>query len=149
MLLNQLIIELWKVSVLVASICILSALRFKCRCSLAYKLLKLFIETLMKEINIFKDNDIKAKLNAWDISLNKEQMKTLQYCHTFSNNFDLIKDIFKSSKMFMNVVITLLLISIDQKVKVLNSFNRAADAFIIKLHKQFEAFCQKKLDITN
>ncbi len=34
-------------SVLVASICISSALRFRCRCSLAYKLLKLFVETLM------------------------------------------------------------------------------------------------------
>jgi len=76
-------------------------------------------------------------------------MKTLQYCHTLSNNFDLIKDVFESSKMFMNVVITLLLISIDQKVKVLNSSNCVADAFIIKLHEQFEALCQKSLDITN
>jgi len=75
-----------------------------------------------KEINIFKDNDIKAKFNAWDIFLNKEQMKTLQYCCTFLNNFNLIKDVFESSKTFMNVVITLLLINIDQKVKVLSSF---------------------------
>ncbi len=102
-----------------------------------------------KEINIFKDDDIKAKLNAWSIFLNEEQMKTLQYYHTLSNSFNLIKDVFELSKMFMNVIITLLLISIDQKVKVLSSFNCVADAFIIKLHKQFEALCQKKLDITN
>ena len=102
-----------------------------------------------KEINIFKDDDIKAKLNAWDISFNEEQMKTLQYCCTLLNNFNLIKDVFELSKMFMNVVITLLLISIDQKVKVLSLFNHAADAFIIKLHKQLEAFCQKRLDIMN
>jgi len=76
-------------------------------------------------------------------------MKTLQYYCTLSNNFNLIKDVFELSKMFMNVVITLLLISIDQKVKVLSSFNCAADAFIIKLHEQLEAFCQKRLDITN
>jgi len=76
-------------------------------------------------------------------------MKTLQYCCTLSNNFNLIKDVFELSKMFMNVVITLLLISIDQKVKVLSSFNRVANAFIIKLHEQFEALCQKKLDIMN
>ncbi len=76
-------------------------------------------------------------------------MKTLQYCCTFLNNFNLIKDVFESSKMFMNVVITLLLISIDQKVKMLSSFNCAADVFIIKLHKQFEALCQKKLNIMN
>ena len=47
MLLNQLITELWKVSVLVASICISSALRVRSRCSLAYKLLKFFVETSM------------------------------------------------------------------------------------------------------
>ena len=76
-------------------------------------------------------------------------MKTLQYCCTLLNNFNLIKDVFESSKIFMNVVITLLLISIDQKVKMLSSFNCAADVFIIKLHKQFEALCQKKLDIMN
>ncbi len=39
-------------SVLVASICISSALRFRCRCSLAYKLFKLFIETLMLDLSI-------------------------------------------------------------------------------------------------
>jgi hypothetical protein len=66
-------------------------------------------------------------------------MKTSQYYHTLLNNFDLIKDVFKLSKMFMNVVIMLLLISIDQKVKVLSSFNCVADAFIIKLHEQLEA----------
>jgi len=49
----------------------------------------------------------------------------------------------------MNVVITLLLININQKVKVLSSFNYAADAFIIKLHEQFKALCQKRLDIMN
>jgi len=49
----------------------------------------------------------------------------------------------------MNVVITLLLISINQKVKVLSSFNCAANAFIIKLHEQFEALRQKKLNIMN
>jgi len=76
-------------------------------------------------------------------------MKILQYCYTFSNNFDLIKDVFELSKMFMNVVITLLLISINQKVKVLSSSNCVADAFIIKLHEQFEALHQKRLDITN
>ncbi len=102
-----------------------------------------------KEINIFKDNDIKAKLNAWSIFFNEEQMKILQYCCTLSNSFNLIKDVFKLSKMFMNVVITLLLISIDQKVKVLSSFNCAADAFIIKLHEQLEVLCRKRLDIMN
>jgi len=76
-------------------------------------------------------------------------MKTLQYCYTLLNSFNLIKDVFKLSKMFINVVITLLLISIDQKVKVLSSFNCVANAFIIKLHKQFEALHQKKLDIMN
>jgi len=76
-------------------------------------------------------------------------MKTLQYCCTFLNNFNLIKDVFESSKTFMNVVITLLLINIDQKVKVLSSFNCVADAFIIKLHEQFEALHQKRLDIMN
>jgi len=76
-------------------------------------------------------------------------MKTLQYCCTLLNNFNLIKDVFELSKTFMNVVITLLLININQNVKVLNSFNRVANAFIIKLHKQFKALCQKKLDIMN
>jgi len=102
-----------------------------------------------KEINIFKNDDIKAKFNAWDISFNEKQMKILQYYYTLSNNFNLIKDVFELSKIFMNVIITLLLISIDQKVKVLSSFNYAADAFIIKLHEQFEALYQKKLDIMN
>ncbi len=76
-------------------------------------------------------------------------MKILQYYCTLSNNFNLIKDIFELSKIFMNVVITLLLINIDQKVKVLDSFNCAADTFIIKLHEQFETLHQKRLDIMN
>jgi len=76
-------------------------------------------------------------------------MKTLQYCRTLSNSFGLIKGVFESGKTFVNVVFTLLLISIRQKVKVLSSFNRAADASIIKLHEQLEALREKGLDITN
>jgi len=102
-----------------------------------------------KEIDIFKNDDIKAKLNAWSIFFNEKQIKTLQCCCTFLNNFNLIKDVFELNKMFMNVVITLLLISINQKVKVLSLFNCIANAFIIKLHKQFEALHQKRLDIMN
>jgi len=76
-------------------------------------------------------------------------MKTLQYCYILLNNFNLIKDVFKLNKMFMKIVIMLLLININQKVKVLNLFNCAADVFIIKLHKQFEVLSQKRFNIIN
>ena len=65
-------------------------------------------------------------------------MLIIQYFQNFFNNFDLIKKLFEIKKTLMNVVITILLLKLSKKVKVLSSFNNTADTFILKLNKQFQ-----------
>ncbi len=65
-------------------------------------------------------------------------MLIIQYFQNLFNNFDLIKKLFEIEKTLMNVVITMLLLKLSKKVKVLSSFNNTADTFILKLNKQFQ-----------
>jgi len=62
-------------------------------------------------------------------------MSIMQYLQNLSNDFDFIKKLFKIEKTLMNVIITMLLLKLNKKVKMLNSFNNTADTFILKLNK--------------
>ncbi len=59
----------------------------------------------------------------------------MQYLQNLSNDFDLIKKLFENEKKLMNVVITMLLLKLSKKVKVLSLFNNTADTFILKLNE--------------
>ena len=63
-------------------------------------------------------------------------MLIMQYLQNLSNDFDFIKKLFEIEKTLMNVIITMLLLKLSKKVKVLSSFNNTADTFILKLNKQ-------------
>ncbi len=62
-------------------------------------------------------------------------MSIMQYLQNLSNDFDLIKKLFENEKKLMNVVITMLLLKLSKKVKVLSLFNNTADTFILKLNE--------------
>ncbi len=85
---------------------------------------------------LFKDLNLSTTLAEWDIELNKSQMLIMQYLQNLSNDFDFIKKLFEIEKTLMNVIITMLLLKLSKKVKVLSSFNNTADTFILKLNKQ-------------
>ena len=65
-------------------------------------------------------------------------MLIMQYLQNLFNNFDLIKKFFEIKKTLMNVVITMLLLKLSKKVKMLSLFNNTADTFILKLNEQLQ-----------
>ncbi len=69
----------------------------------------------------------------------------MQYFQNLFNDFDLIKKLFEIKKILMNVIITMLLLKLSKKVKVLNSFNNTADTFILKLNEQLQRLKNKDI----
>ena len=65
-------------------------------------------------------------------------MSIMQYLQNLSNNFDFIKKLFEIEKILMNIIITMLLLKLSKKVKMLSSFNNTADTFILKLNEQLQ-----------
>jgi len=65
-------------------------------------------------------------------------MLIMQYLQNLSNDFDLIKKHFEIKKTLMNVIITMLLLKLSKKVKVLSLFNNTADTFVLKLNEQLQ-----------
>jgi len=98
---------------------------------------------------LFKDLNFSTTLAEWDIKLNKSQMLIMQYFQNLLNDFDLIKKLFEIEKTLMNVVITMLLLKLSKKVKVLNSFNNTADTFILKLNEQLQQLKNKDIILIN
>ncbi len=73
----------------------------------------------------------------------------MQYFQNLLNDFDLIKKLFEIEKTLMNVIITMLLLKLSKKVKVLNSFNNTADTFILKLNEQLQRLKNKDIILIN
>jgi len=49
----------------------------------------------------------------------------------------------------MNVIITMLLLKLSKKVKVLSSFNNTADTFIFKMNEQLQQLKNKDIILMN
>ncbi len=98
---------------------------------------------------LFKDLNLLTTLAEWDIELNKSQMSIMQYFQNLLNDFDLIKKLFEIENTLMNVVITMLLLKLSKKVKVLSSFNNIADTFILKLNEQLQRLKNKDIILIN
>jgi len=62
----------------------------------------------------------------------------MQYFQNLFNDFDLIKKFFEIKKTLMNVVITILLLKLSKKVKMLSLFNNITNTFILKLNEQLQ-----------
>jgi len=76
-------------------------------------------------------------------------MLIMQYFQNLLNDFDLIKKLFEIEKTLMNVIITMLLLKLSKKVKVLSSFNNTADTFILKLNEQLQRLKNKDIILIN
>ncbi len=76
-------------------------------------------------------------------------MLIMQYFQNLFNDFDLIKRLFEIEKTLMNIIITMLLLKLSKKVKVLNSFNNTADTFILKLNEQLQWLKNKDIILTD
>ncbi len=98
---------------------------------------------------LFKDLNFSTILAEWNIELNKFQMSIMQYFQNLSNDFDLIKKLFEIEKTLMNIIITMLLLKLSKKVKVLSSFNNTVDTFILKLNEQFQWLKNKDIILMN
>ncbi len=60
-----------------------------------------------------------------------------------------MKRLFKTEKIMMNVVIIMLLLKLNKKVKVLSSFNNTANTFVLKLNEQLQLLKNKDINLTN
>ncbi len=98
---------------------------------------------------LFEDLNLSTTLAEWNIKLNKSQMLIMQYFQNLSNDFNLIKKLFEIEKTLMNVIITMLLLKLSKKVKVLSSFNNIADTFILKLNEQLQRLKNKDIILMN
>ncbi len=98
---------------------------------------------------LFEDLNLSTTLAEWNIELNKFQMLIMQYFQNLFNDFDLIKRLFEIEKTLMNIIITMLLLKLSKKVKVLNSFNNTADTFILKLNEQLQWLKNKDIILTD
>jgi len=76
-------------------------------------------------------------------------MLIMQYFQNLLNDFDLIKKLLEIEKTLMNVIITMLLLKLSKKVKVLSSFNNTADTFILKLNEQLQRLKNKDIILIN
>ncbi len=76
-------------------------------------------------------------------------MSIMQYLQNLSNNFDFIKKLFEIEKILMNIIITMLLLKLSKKVKMLSSFNNTADTFILKLNEQLQWLKNKDIILIN
>ncbi len=76
-------------------------------------------------------------------------MLIMQYLQNLSNDFNLIKKFFEIKKTLMNVIITMLLLKLNKKVKVLSLFNNTADTFILKLNEQLQRLKNKDIILMN
>jgi len=98
---------------------------------------------------LFKNLNLSTTLAEWNIELNKSQMSIMQYLQNLSNDFDFIKKLFEIKKTLMNVIITMLLLKLSKKVKVLSLFNNTADTFILKLNEQLQQLKNKDIILMN
>ena len=98
---------------------------------------------------LFENLNLLTILAEWNIKLNKFQMLIMQYLQNLSNDFNLIKKLFEIEKTLMNVIITMLLLKLSKKVKVLSSFNNTADTFILKLNEQLQRLKNKDIILMN
>ncbi len=98
---------------------------------------------------LFENLNLLTTFAEWNIKLNKFQMLIMQYLQNLFNDFDLIKKFFEIEKTLMNVVITMLLLKLSKKVKMLSSFNNTADTFILKLNKQLQWLKNKDIILMN
>jgi hypothetical protein len=76
-------------------------------------------------------------------------MLIMQYFQNLSNDFDFIKKFFEIEKILMNVIITMLLLKLSKKVKMLSSFNNTANTFILKLNEQLQQLENKDIILMN
>ncbi len=98
---------------------------------------------------LFEDLNLSTTFAEWNIELNKFQMSIMQYLQNLSNDFDFIKKLFEIKKTLMNVIITMLLLKLSKKVKVLSSFNNTADTFIFKMNEQLQQLKNKNIILMN
>ncbi len=76
-------------------------------------------------------------------------MLIMSYLQKLFNDFNLIKKLFKTGKTLMNIVITMLLLKLGKKVKVLSSFNNTANTFVLKLNEHFQRLKNKDINLMN
>ncbi len=98
---------------------------------------------------LFENLNLLTTFAEWNIELNKSQMLIMQYLQNLFNNFDLIKKFFEIKKTLMNIIITMLLLKLSKKVKMLNSFNSIIDTFVLKLNEQLQWLKNKDIILIN
>ena len=76
-------------------------------------------------------------------------MLIMQYLQNLFIDFDFIKKLFEIKKILMNIIITMLLLKLSKKVKVLSSFNNTTNTFILKLNKQLQQLKNKDIILMN
>lgn len=102
-----------------------------------------------KVYNLFQGIDVKGNLTLWDIKLDESQMGALEYLARMPNYLGLIKGPWGTGKTKLDVVITLLLMSADRKVKVVSPTNKAADTFITKLKAELARLKEAGITISD
>ena len=83
--------------------------------------------------DIFDEVDIFKIFKNWKIFIDESFRVNLKYFRTMLNEFDVIKSFWSIDKIWLDVIIAMLFIHLNKKVKICNSLNKSVDDFILKL----------------
>ncbi len=99
-------------------------------------------------VDIFPGLDVDAKLLEWGIDLDEDKRRALEYFRGLPNSFGVVKGPFGAGKIYLDVVISMLLLSLDKKVLAVRSGNKAADSFIRKVNNELERLQKQGITVT-
>jgi len=98
-------------------------------------------------VDIFPGLDVDAKLLEWGIDFDEDKRRALEYFRGLPNSFGVVKGPFGAGKTYLDVVISMLLLSLDKKILAVSSANNAADSFIRKLDDKLERLQRREITV--
>jgi len=98
-------------------------------------------------VDIFSGLDVDAKLLEWGIDFDEDKRRALQYFRGLPNSFGVVKGPFGAGKIYLDVVISMLLLSLDKKILAVCSADKAADSFIRKLDDELERLQRREITV--
>lgn len=98
-------------------------------------------------VDIFSGLDVDAKLLEWGIDFDEDKRRALEHFRGLPNSFGVVKGPFGAGKIYLDVVISMLLLSLDKKILAVSSANNAADSFIRKLDDELERLQRRQITV--
>ena len=98
--------------------------------------------------DIFDEIDIFKIFKNWEVFIDESLRVNLKYFRTMSNKCNVIKNLWNIDKIWFDVIVAMLFIHLNKKIKICNSSNKSIDDFILKLIARVEEFWAQNIAMT-